>query len=183
MKAVFKNKKAVIFDLDGTIADTVSAIAEAVNMTMESFLFPIHTDDEVRNAIGNGATTLIRRLVPEEVRNDEALVLRVRKVYDEMYEDLNDLISVICPIESKDDQVWEKGARSIIMATLIAMLEDSENPDLKMTKEKFNFFNLNKIIANSENKFKALKEYLKISRKKKCHIWLNTDCVQFIWVA
>ena len=85
MKAVFKNKKAVIFDLDGTIADTVSAIAEAVNMTMESFLFPIHTDDEVRNAIGNGATTLIRRLVPEEVRNDEALVLRVRKVYDEMY--------------------------------------------------------------------------------------------------
>ena len=88
----------------------------------------------------------------------EASVAR-QKVYDEMYEDLNDLISVICPIESKDDQVWEKGARSIIMATLIAMLEDSENPELKMTKEKFNFFNLNKIIANSENKFKALKDY------------------------
>ena len=88
----------------------------------------------------------------------EASVAR-QKVYDEMYEDLNDLVSVICPIESKDDQVWEKGARSIIMATLIAMLEDSENPDLNMTKDKFNFFNLNKIIANSENKFKALKDY------------------------
>ena len=84
-----------------------------------------------------------------------------QKIYDEMYEDLNDLISVICPIESKDDQVWEKGARSIIMATLIAMLEDSENPELGMTKEKFNFFNLNKVIANSENKFKALKDYFK----------------------
>lgn len=84
-----------------------------------------------------------------------------QKVYDEMYEDLNDLVSVICPIESKDDQVWEKGARSIIMATLIAMLEDSENPELGMTKDKFNFFNLNKIIANSENKFKALKDYFK----------------------
>ena len=84
-----------------------------------------------------------------------------QKVYDEMYEDLNDLVSVICPIESKDDQVWEKGARSIIMATLLAMLEDSENPELGMTKDKFNFFNLNKVIANSENKFKALKDYFR----------------------
>ena len=85
MEAVFKNKKAVIFDLDGTLADTVSAIVEAVNMTMDSFSFPTHTDEEVRNAIGNGATTLIRRLVPNGVRSDEALVLRVRKEYDEMY--------------------------------------------------------------------------------------------------
>lgn len=82
-----------------------------------------------------------------------------QKVYDEMYEDLNDLVSVICPIESKDDPVWEKGARSIIMATLLAMLEDSEVPELGMTKEKFNFFNLNKIIANSEDNFRELKAY------------------------
>ena len=82
-----------------------------------------------------------------------------QKIYDEMYEDLNDLVSVICPMESKDDPVWEKGARSIIMATLLAMLEDSENPELNMTKEKYNFFNLNKIIANSENEFEELKRY------------------------
>ena len=82
-----------------------------------------------------------------------------QKIYDEMYEDLNDLVSVICPIESKDDPVWEKGARSIIMATLLAMLEDSENPELHMTKEKYNFFNLNKIISNSENEFEELKKY------------------------
>ena len=89
---------------------------------------------------------------------DEVSVTR-QKIYDEMYEDLNDLISVICPIESKDDPVWEKGARSIIMATCLAMLEDSENPKLGMTKEKFNFFNLNKIIANSEDNFRELKAY------------------------
>ncbi|MFR3754494.1 MAG: hypothetical protein ACLTW9_23500 [Enterocloster sp.] len=40
---------------------------------------------------------------------------------------LNDLISVICPIESQGRScVWEKGARSIIMAVCLAMLEDSE---------------------------------------------------------
>lgn len=89
---------------------------------------------------------------------DEASVLRQR-IYDEMYEDLNDLISVICPIENQKDPVWEKGARSIIMATCLAMLEDSEIPELGMTKEKFNFFNLNKIIANSEDNFRELKAY------------------------
>lgn len=82
-----------------------------------------------------------------------------QKIYDEMYEDLNDLISVICPVENEKDPVWEKGARSIIMATCLAMLEDSENPELNMTKEKFNFFNLNKAISNSADEFKDLKEY------------------------
>lgn len=80
-------------------------------------------------------------------------------LYDEIYEDLNDLVSVLCPIESADDPVWEKGARSIVMATLLAMLEDSENPELGMTKEKYNFYNLNKAISNSENNFEALKNY------------------------
>ena len=82
-----------------------------------------------------------------------------QKIYDEMYEDLNDLISVIVPIENEKDPLWEKGARSIIMATCLAMLEDSANPELGMTKDKFNFFNLNKALTNSENEFEALKKY------------------------
>ncbi len=82
-----------------------------------------------------------------------------QKIYDECYEDLNDLISVICPIENEKDPVWEKGARSIIMATALAMLEDSEDPKLEMTKDKFCFYNINKAISNSENEFSALKEF------------------------
>lgn len=89
---------------------------------------------------------------------DDVAVTR-QQIYDEMYEDLNDLISVICPIENPKDPVWEKGARSIIMATCLAMLEDSEDPRLGMTKEKFNFFNINKALTNSENEFEALKRY------------------------
>ena len=89
---------------------------------------------------------------------DDVAVTR-QKFYDEMYEDLNDLISVICPIENEKDPVWEKGARSIIMATCLAMLEDSEDEQLGMTKEKFNFFNINKALTNSEDEFSALKAY------------------------
>ena len=89
---------------------------------------------------------------------DDVSVTR-QKFYDEMYEDLNDLISVICPIENEKDPVWEKGARSIIMSTCLAMLEDSEDERLGMTKEKFNFFNINKALTNSEDEFATLKEY------------------------
>lgn len=95
------------------------------------------------------------------VRRDLIGVIKVQrqKIFDEVYEDLNDLVSVICPIESKDDPVWEKGARSIIMATILGMLEDSEDPELGMTKEKFNFFNVNKALGNSDNNFEALRNY------------------------
>ncbi len=85
--------------------------------------------------------------------------VRKQKIYDEVYEDLNDLVSVICPIESEKDPVWEKGARSIIMAVCLAMLEDSEYPELEMTREKYCFYNVNKAIANSENDYEALKNY------------------------
>ena len=82
-----------------------------------------------------------------------------QKIYDEMYEDLSDLVSGICPITNDKDPLWEKGARSIVLATCIAMLEDSQDPRLGMTKEKFNFFNLNKILTNSDNNYQALKDY------------------------
>lgn len=94
---------------------------------------------------------------PTHCQDDIAVAKQ--RIYDEMYEDLNDLISVICPIENEKDPLWEKGARSIIMATCLAMLEDSEDERLGMTREKFNFFNLNKALTNSENEFQALKEY------------------------
>lgn len=95
------------------------------------------------------------------VRKELLTVIKVRrqKIYDEVYEDLNDLISVICPIESKDDPVWEKGARSIIMAVCLGMLEDSEFPELEMTRDKFCFYNVNKAMNNSENDYEALRGF------------------------
>ena len=97
------------------------------------------------------------------VRKELLSIIKIarQKIYDELYEDLNDLISVICPIESSDDPIWEKGARSIILAVCLAMLEDSEDPSLEMTKEKFCFYNINKALGNSENEYAVLKDYFK----------------------
>ena len=82
-----------------------------------------------------------------------------QKIFDEMYEDLSDLVGGLVPIQNEKDPLWEKGARSIVMATVLAMLEDSENPELGMTKEKFNLFNVNKALTDSANGYKALKDY------------------------
>ena len=40
--------KAIIFDLDGTVADTISTIREGVNLTMEQLGYPTHTDADIR---------------------------------------------------------------------------------------------------------------------------------------
>ena len=89
----------------------------------------------------------------------EAIKVYKKKVYDEVYEDLNDLVSVLIPVENPKDPIWEKGARSITLAVLLAMLEDSADERLGMTKEKFNFFNMTKILQNSSKDYLDLRNY------------------------
>ena len=82
-----------------------------------------------------------------------------KRTFDEVYEDLNDLVSALVPVENEKDPMWEKGARAITLATLLAMLEDSEDSRLGMVKEKFNFFNLAKILQNSNKDYFELRRY------------------------
>jgi len=89
----------------------------------------------------------------------EAVKIFRKKAFDEMYEDLNDLVSILIPIQNEKDPMWEKGARSIVFAVLLAMLEDSEDPELHMTKDKFNFFNMAKVLQNSTNDYEELRNY------------------------
>ena len=93
----------------------------------------------------------------------EELVLGMKiykkQLFDEVYESLNDLVSVLIPVENEKDPMWEKGARAITLAVLLAMLEDSEVEELNMTKDKFNFFNLTKILQNSNQDYLELRKY------------------------
>ena len=75
----------LIFDLDGTLADTIGGIQDGVNLAMEKYGFPPRSYEEVRVAIGNGARELIRRSMPEEASADGALVDRVFADYDKFY--------------------------------------------------------------------------------------------------
>ena len=78
--------KAIIFDLDGTVADTISAIREGVNLTMERFGYPTHTDADIRRFINHGARELIRQALPADVSIDPARVDEALDVYQGMYD-------------------------------------------------------------------------------------------------
>ncbi len=80
-----KKIKAIIFDLDGTLADTIEAITEAVNLSMEHFGYQTLSCDAVRRAVGNGARMLIKRCMPKTDSSDSDKVSNVLSHYDDMY--------------------------------------------------------------------------------------------------
>lgn len=67
------NIEAVIFDLDGTLVDSIDGITFAMNRVLESRGFPGHDRDTYRALVGNGLRELVRRSVPDG-RADERLV-------------------------------------------------------------------------------------------------------------
>ena len=56
--------RAVIFDLDGTLLNTLDDLADATNAALRHFGFPERTTEEVRRFVGNGAERLIRLALP-----------------------------------------------------------------------------------------------------------------------
>ena len=66
-------KIGILWDLDGTLLDTLQDLADAVNHTMAQFGYPQRTLEEVRRFVGNGARRLIALAVPENADVDEVL--------------------------------------------------------------------------------------------------------------
>lgn len=58
-------KNTVIFDLDGTILNTLDDLTDAVNFAMKAHGFPTHSAEKVKSFVGNGIEMLIKRSVPK----------------------------------------------------------------------------------------------------------------------
>lgn len=61
--------KLVIFDMDGTILDTINDISTAVNNTLAKWEYPIKTVEQVKYAVGNGLRLTLIRSLPEDICN------------------------------------------------------------------------------------------------------------------
>ena len=70
--------KLVIFDLDGTLLDTIYDLAYSCNYALQLHGYPVHEVEAYRYFVGNGMTKLIERALPEEARRTE-IILRVKK--------------------------------------------------------------------------------------------------------
>jgi phosphoglycolate phosphatase len=76
--------RAAIFDLDGTLLDTLGDLALAYNAALGRLGFPTHPTDAYRNFVGSGIEASVRRSLPEG-RADEETVSEVVKVVREEY--------------------------------------------------------------------------------------------------
>ena len=63
--------KTVIFDLDGTLLDTLTDLANAVNYALKVCGYPPHTTEEIRSYVGNGIKNLIKRAMPSDKCENE----------------------------------------------------------------------------------------------------------------
>lgn len=68
-------KKLVIFDLDGTLLDTIADLANSVNFALTIHGFPTHSIDKYNFFIGNGLNKLLERALPIEHQSAETVSL------------------------------------------------------------------------------------------------------------
>ena len=78
--------QAAIFDMDGTLIDSLADLTDNVNETMIHYGFPQHNIEEYRYFVGNGARKLIKRSVPEDRAADEDFISEVLEYYNKCYD-------------------------------------------------------------------------------------------------
>ncbi|MBQ9940119.1 MAG: HAD family hydrolase [Clostridia bacterium] len=76
--------KGVVFDLDGTLANTLNDLKDSINMAMNDLGLPEHDIESVVRCLNNGMKVFIQRAVPEELRTEEMLE-KVAKSYHHYY--------------------------------------------------------------------------------------------------
>ena len=69
-----KKYKLVLFDLDGTLLDTLEDLRAAVNHALGKRCLPLHDREAIRVRVGHGVRNLIKRSLPEDFNADEAYV-------------------------------------------------------------------------------------------------------------
>ena len=81
-------KKLVIFDLDGTLLNTIADLAQSTNHALEALGYPTHEETAYKFMVGNGINKLFERALPEGEKTEEN-VLKVRSHFVPYYDQHN----------------------------------------------------------------------------------------------
>ncbi len=109
-------KKAVIFDLDGTLSDSIVSIAYCANRALEaSGLQPFETD-RYKYFVGDGAAELIRRVLRSQEEDRSDLYDEVKAAYDELF--AADCMYQVKPYAGIPELLAELKRRKILTAVL-----------------------------------------------------------------
>ena len=95
--------KLLIFDLDGTLADTIDGITEGLNRVMIAEGYPTHTRESVLGFVNYGVRQYIEEAVPSEVREDYDTITRLMGEYNKHYADT---FTLTVPFEGITDLLY-----------------------------------------------------------------------------
>jgi phosphoglycolate phosphatase len=105
-----------MFDLDGTLINSLSDIAGSVNRVLSVHGFPIHATDAYRCFIGNGAMTLIQRALPDDQRNEKTIRICHKEFTRDYRHHWNDNTSVYDGIKEMLDALCARNIRLSILS-------------------------------------------------------------------
>lgn len=138
-------KKLVIFDLDGTLLNTIADLAGATNYALKACGYPQHDTDEYRFFVGNGINKLFERALPEAERN-ETNIREIRSLFVPYYNMHNaDLSRPYPAIPHVLETLQEKG-----MALAVASNKYQEATE-KLIKHYFPQIHFLRIFGQREN--------------------------------
>lgn len=137
-------KRLAIFDLDGTLLNTIADLAGATNYALKECGYPTHTTDEYRYFVGNGINKLFERALPEEERNDKN-IQNIRSLFIPYYNEHNaDLSKPYDGITALLEQLQEKGM-------LIAVASNKyQEATYKLIKQYFPQISFTQILGQRE---------------------------------
>ena len=113
-RRLFKPKKLILWDLDGTLIDTLEDLGAAVNHALELRGLPLHSMQEYRKMVGHGVRNLVTQALPSALQADDAFIDSALKDFKAFYQSHIDVHTQ--PYKGMGELLAELQAKGVKMA-------------------------------------------------------------------